>query len=59
MISERRNNLFHVAALIEYVARETKNHRGVVVSCIGVDGIKKLLRDAPVNHCLSFEQVGE
>lgn len=45
MISERRNNLFYVAALIDYVARETKNHRGVVVSCIGVDGMRKLLRD--------------
>lgn len=57
MISKRRNDLFYVCALIEYTARMTKNKRGVIVNAIGKKGIKKLLKDASVNHCLTFEQV--
>ncbi len=57
MITERRNNLFHVCALVEFIARETKNHRGDIVARVGLEGVRKLLKDAPVNHCLSFEQV--
>lgn len=53
------NDLFYVCALIEYTARRTKNRRGVVASSLGVSGIKKQLRDASVNHCLSFEQVSD
>ena len=35
-----RNDYFYVCALIEYIARETKNHRGDIVNQIGEDGIK-------------------
>ncbi len=57
MITERRNNLFYVCALIEYIARGTKNHRGDIVKAIGERGIAHLIYAAPVNHCLTFEQV--
>ena len=57
MTEKERNDYFYVCALIEYIARETKNHRGDIVNQIGEDGIKKLLYDAEVDHCLSFEQV--
>ena len=53
------NDLFYVCSLIEYIARQTKNKRKVVVNCLGIDGIKKQLHDASVNHCLPFEQVGD
>ena len=53
------NDLFYVYSLIEYIARQTRNKRKVVVDCLGIDGIKKQLHDASVNHCLSFEQVGD
>ena len=53
------NDLFYVCSLIEYIARQTRNKRKVVVDCLGIDGIKKQLHDASVNHCLSFEQVGD
>ena len=53
------NDLFYVCSLIEYIARQTKNKRKVVVDCLGIEGIKKQLHDASVNHCLSFEQVGD
>jgi hypothetical protein len=54
-----KDNLFYVCSLIEYIARKTKNKRGVVANKLGVKGFVKQLKDAPVNHCLSFEQVGE
>ena len=44
---------------MEYIARETKNYRREVVKTIGEEGIKKLLHDAEVDHCLSFEQVSD
>lgn len=59
MSEKERNDYFYVCALIEYIARETRNHRGDIVQAIGKQGIEKLLRDAAVNHCLSFEQVSD
>ena len=59
MSEKERNDYFYVCALIEYIARETRNHRGDIVQAIGKQGIEKLLRDAEVNHCLSFEQVSD
>lgn len=59
MTAKERNDYFYVCSLIEYMARETKNHRGYIVEKIGETGIRKLLQDAEVNHCLSFEQVSD
>ena len=59
MTEKERNDYFYVCALIEYIGRETRNHRGDIVLAIGIKGIEKLLRDAEVNHCLSFEQVSD
>ena len=59
MTAKEQNDYFYVCALIEYIGRETRNHRGDIVRAIGIKGIEKLLRDAEVNHCLSFEQVSD
>lgn len=59
MTETDKDNLFYVCSLIEYIARKTKNKRGVVANILGEKGFGKQLKDAPVNHCLSFEQVGE
>ena len=59
MTEKERNDYFYVCALIEYIGRETRNHRGDIVRAIGIKGREKLLRDAEVNHCLSFEQVSD
>ena len=59
MTEKERNDYFYVCALIEYIARETLNHRRDIVSAIGRKGVEKLLHDAEVDHCLSFEQVGD
>ncbi len=59
MTEKERNDYFYVCSLIEYVARETKNRRGTITEKIGRKGIEKLLYDAEMNHCLSFEQVSD
>ena len=48
MSEKERNDYFYVCALIEYIARETRNHRGDIVQAIGKQGVEKLLRDAEV-----------
>jgi hypothetical protein len=58
-MTDIENDLFYVCSLIEYTARQTKNKRGVIVNALGEEGIRKQLKDACVNHCLSFEQVGD
>ncbi len=59
MDDKLKNDLFYVCSLIEFVARKTKNRRAEIVKAIGINGIKKQLEDAEVNHCLSFEQVSD
>ncbi len=46
-----------MCSLIEFIARQTKNRRGVIIEALGKDGVEKQLHDAEVNHSLSFEQV--
>lgn len=59
MTKQEKNDLFYVCCLIEFIGRETHNKRGLIVDKIGAEGIDKLLYDAPVNHCLTFEQVSD
>lgn len=59
MTEKEKNDYFYVCSLIEYIARETKNKRGVITRILGKKGIEKLLYDAEVDHCLSFEQVSD
>ena len=59
MTVKRKDDLYYVCSLIEHIGRTTRNRRGVVVDALGLKGVRKMLRDAEVNHCLSFEQVGD
>lgn len=59
MTKKEKNDYFYVCSLIEYIARQTKNKRRVIVEALGKEGIEKQLYDAEVNHCLSFEQVSD
>lgn len=59
MTEKEKNDLFYVCSLIEFIARQTKNKRGVITEALGKKGIEKQLHDAEVNHCLSFEQVSD
>ncbi len=58
-MNDIKNDLFYVCSLIEFTARKTKNKRSVIVKALGENGIEKQLKDACVNHCLSFEQVSD
>ncbi len=49
----------HYFYRLELQVKQTLNHRGDIVSAIGRKGVEKLLHDAEVDHCLSFEQVGD
>lgn len=59
MESKLKNDLLYVCMLIEYIGRETKNHRKDVVTAIGVSQIEHLLEHADVNHCLDMQQVAD
>lgn len=59
MTEKEKNDYFYVCSLIEYIGRETRNKRGEITKILGKKGIEKLLYDAEVNHCLSFEQVSD
>ncbi len=59
MTDKQQNDFFYVCSLIEYTARKTNNRRGAIIDALGKDGVLKQLKDAEVNHCLSFEQVSD
>ncbi len=56
---EYKDNVFYVCTLIEYIARKTKNHRQDVVKHFTTNDILHQLEAAPMNHCLSLEQVSD
>ena len=59
MDNKLKDDIFYFCTLIEYISRKTKNHRKDVINYFEEDDIKRQLRLAEVNHCLSFEQVSD
>lgn len=59
MTNKQQNDFLYVCSLIEYTARKTNNRRSAIIDALGKDGVLKQLKDAEVNHCLSFEQVSD
>jgi len=51
--------IYYVCCMIEYTARKTKNRRRVVAEKLGLNGIRRQLLYADINHSLSFEQVSD
>ena len=39
MTQKERNDFFYVCSLIEHIARQTKNKRGVIAKALGKEGI--------------------
>ena len=58
-MTEEKNDLLYVCSLIEFVGRLTKNTNKHIVETIGIEEVKRQLTVANLNHCLTFEQVGE
>lgn len=44
------NNLFFLCSLIEYIGRETKNHRNVIVNAIGKNDLTHFFDLADIYH---------
>jgi hypothetical protein len=51
------NDLFFVCALIEYIARQTRNLRKDIVNALGRDAIAHYLELADVYHCEPLEKL--
>lgn len=59
MNEKRKDDIYYVCTMIEFVARVTKNHRRDVIKRLTKKNIEHQLKVAEVNHCLSFEQVSD
>lgn len=59
MDEKRKDDIYYVCTMIEFVARVTKNRRRDVVKSFSKKNIEHQLKVAEVNHCLSFEQVSD
>lgn len=59
MDEKRKDDIFYVCSLIEFIARETRNHRKDIIAYLDKDDLSRQLRLAEVNHSLSFEQVAD
>lgn len=54
---QHHNDLFFVCSLVEYIARKTKNERGVIVNALGEATLTKLYNLADVYHCENIDKV--
>ena len=57
MDDKRKDDIYYVCTMIEFVRRATNNHRKDVVKRLTKKSIEHQLKVAEVNHCLNFEQV--
>lgn len=57
MDDKRKDDIYYVCTMIEFVGRATNNYRKDVVKRLSKKSIEHQLKVAEVNHCLSFEQV--
>ena len=55
--NKQENDLFFTCALIEFIARLTKNTKEHVINSLGIDNIKKIYELAEVYHCENIEKV--
>lgn len=56
-----KNNsaLFYTCSLIEYIGREQKQRRSIVVQMLGKDTIKRIYNHADVFHCEPIEKTAD
>ena len=59
MDEKRKDDIYYVCTMIEYIARATKNRRKDVIKKISRTNLEHELKMAEVNHCLSYEQVAD
>lgn len=56
---KKENDLFFTCSLIEYIARQTKNHSSMVVDVLGKERIQKIYDLADIYHSDNIERVSE
>lgn len=56
-ISQKDHDLFFTCALIDYIARKTKNSRADVVNRLGKEQISKIFELAGIYHCDNPDRV--
>ena len=54
---KRHNDLFYLCALIEYVARATKNRNRVIVNALGEERLTKIYKLADIYHSDNIARV--
>ena len=50
ILESKKNDLFYVCSLVEYVGRKTNNKRGDIVAAMDDDCLKHHLEYADINH---------
>lgn len=53
----KQNDLFFLCSLIEYIGRQTKNERSVIVNALGRKGLEHYYELAEVYHCENIDKV--
>ena len=56
-LSQQHNDLFFLCGLIEYIARKTKNERGIIVRALGAETLRKIYNLADVYHCENIDKL--
>ena len=56
---KQANDLFFTCSLIDYISRNTKNKRKLVVQKLGIEKIKKIYDLADIYHSCNIDQVAE
>lgn len=59
MDEKRKDDIYYVCTMIEFVARATNNRRKDVIKKLSKKSVEHQLKVAEVNHCLSYEQVSD
>ncbi|MBQ9659543.1 MAG: hypothetical protein IJV31_12485 [Clostridia bacterium] len=57
--NQKENDIFFVCALIEYIARKTKNTKKQIIEKIGKEEIIKIYNLAEVYHCENIDKVSD
>ena len=57
--SRKDNDLFFTCALIDYIARKTKNTRAAVVNALGKERLERIYELADVYHCDNIDRVSD
>ena len=57
--SKESNNIFYVCSLIEKIARQTKNHRSVVVNALGKVKLQQIYELADIFHSQNIDQLSD